>query len=86
MTEAYLIRGGGGQGIALICLHMWSQKPPETLSDIINSSSKFSWGSTPRPPLLELLLYHKIPFPTKYNKVLAPPPPLNLTIAIFAPA
>ena len=36
MTEAHLIRGGGGQGIALICLHMWSQKLPETLSDIIN--------------------------------------------------
>ena len=44
----------------ILCLHiMWSQKPPETLSDIINF--KFSWGSTPRPPYWSSYCCFKLP-------------------------
>ena len=50
MTEAHLIRGGGGQDIAFICLHMWSQKPPETLSDNYHKFQNFPGGAPPDPP------------------------------------
>ena len=38
--------------MAFTCLCMWSQKPPETVSEIMNLKFFFSWGSTPRPPNL----------------------------------
>ena len=40
-------------------LHMWSQKPPETVSEVVNV--KFFMGKhAPRPPSLGKLLHAKI--------------------------
>ena len=46
MTKAHLIRGGGGQGMAFI----WSQKPPDTVSEIINF--KIFLEEHPQTPLV----------------------------------
>ena len=36
MAKVHLVRGGGGQGMGFICLCMWSQMLPETVSEISN--------------------------------------------------
>ena len=58
MTKAHLIKGGGGggQGVALICLCMWSQKPPETVSEI-----NFKTFTQTPPLFVYLLSCYKIP-------------------------
>ena len=62
VTKTYLISGGGRAWYGLkilVYMCMWSQKPPETVSEIINF--KIFLGKYPRAPIyVHLLLYHLI--------------------------